>query len=84
MKKINIDLVYNKMIEKLKSSNYLDEISGIEKSSLGAVTGSEALMDQGFYLLSLQDSSPSAFKLIQPEVDQYFNYCKQNGLVIRR
>jgi hypothetical protein len=84
MEKIDIDAVYNRMIQKLKASGYSGEIQGIEKSSAGAATGSEALMDQGSYLINLQHSSPSAFKLIQSEINDYLNYCKQNGLLIRR
>jgi len=84
MKKINIDITYNTLIEKLKASHYLDEITGIENSSAGAATGSEALMNQGSYLLNLKHSSPSAFKLIQKQIQEYLKYCEQNGLFIRK
>jgi hypothetical protein len=84
MEPININLIYDSIISKLKSSNYLDVIGSFEDSSAGAATGSEALMEQGSFLLSLRHSNPSAYKLIEDEVIEYVNYCKQHGLIIRQ
>ncbi len=84
MKKINIDIVYNKLIDKLKTSKYSDVISGIENSSAGAATGSEALMNQGSFLLNLKHSNPLAFEWVEAEINEYLDYCEQNGLYISR
>ena len=80
---INIDDVYNKIISKWKASNDLELIVGLDNSAAGSVTGSEALMNQGDYLLSLKHNNPKAYSLINEEVKDYLNYCKQHGLIIK-
>jgi hypothetical protein len=60
MKPIDINIVYTEIIEKLKASNNTHIITELEKSSVAAVTSSEALMIQASYLLSLRQSNPSA------------------------
>jgi hypothetical protein len=82
MQSIDINIIYNEIIEKLQISNNAIIISELEKSAAGAVTGSEALMGQGAYLLSLQYNEPLVFKIIEPQINSYLNYCKQNGLII--
>jgi hypothetical protein len=84
MKKIDINAVYGQLIKKLKESDYSDEIRGIENSSEGAATGSEALMNQGFHLMNLRNSNFQAFKLVEKEINEYLQYCKERGLLIRR
>jgi len=83
MKPIDINIVYTEIIEKLKASNNTHIITELEKSSAVAVTGSEALMNQASFLMSLRQSNPSAFNLIEAQIGNYLKYCRQNGLVIR-
>jgi hypothetical protein len=80
---IDINLVYDTLINKLREANQLTVFEGIENSSAGAVTGSEALGMQGSHLVSLKYSNPTAFKLTEQEVIKYLEYCKQHGLIIR-
>jgi hypothetical protein len=84
MKNIDIDVVYNQLVEKLKGSDYSGKIPGIENSLAGAATASEALMDQGFYLINLRHSNLPAFKLVEEEINSYLEYCRQRGLIIRQ
>ncbi len=81
---MDINIAYNKMIEKLRASNSLDVITKLENSDAGAATGSEALMATGFYLVSLKHNNPSAYELIKEQIKEYLNYCNQNGLVIKQ
>ena len=81
---MDINIVYNKIIEKLRASNNLDVIAELENSDAGAATGSEALMATGFYLSSLKRNNPSAYELIKEQIKEYLNYCKQNGLIIKQ
>lgn len=83
MKPLDINIVYNEIIEKLKASNYAHIIMELEKSDAGAVTSSEALMNQASYLLSLRQNNPSAFNLIESQIENYLKYCRQYGLIIR-
>ena len=83
MSSINITTTYNEIIDKLKTSNNIHIITELEKSITGAATGSEALMDQGSYLLSLKYSNPPVFKLIEDQINAYLKYCSQNGLIIK-
>ncbi len=80
---INIDTVYNEIIEKLRSTNNFNIIDDLERSSMGAATGSEALMEQGSYLLLLRNNDPDVFTLIEEHINTYLKYCRQNGLMIR-
>ena len=84
MNKIDINLVYDTLIDKLREANELSVIEEIKNSSAGAVTGSEALGMQGSHLVSLKYSNPTAFKLIEQEVNKYLKYCEQHGLIIHR
>ena len=79
----DIDVIYDKIIIKLKDSNNLDVIHGIENSSAGASTGSEGLMDQGAYLLNLKQTNPSVYYIINQEIEEYLEYCKRHGLIIK-
>jgi len=80
---MDINIVYNEMIEKLKASNSLDVISALENSAAGAATGSEALMSTGFYLSSLKQNNHLVYELIKEQIKEYLKYCKQNGLIIK-
>jgi hypothetical protein len=82
MYKLDINLVYDTLINKLREANQLAVIEGIEKSPAGAATGSEALGMQGSHLVSLRYVNPTAFKLIEQEVIKYLKYCEQQGLII--
>jgi len=79
---MDINVVYNKMIEKLKVSNNQDVIIEIKNSAIGAATGSEALMLTGFYLLRLKQNNPLVYQLIKEEIKKYLKYCNENGLII--
>lgn len=80
---MDINIVYNKMIEKLRVSGNLDTIRDIENSAIGAATGSESLMLTGGYLVKLKDSNHFVYELIKEEIDEYLKYCRHNGLIIR-
>ena len=71
------------MVEKLKASNYLDVIEELENSSAGAATGSEGLMDSGFFLYNLKHNKPLVYDLIKDQIKDYLKYCKLNGLIIK-
>lgn len=81
---MDINDIYNKMVDKLRSSNNLDVLKGLENSDAGAATGSEALMATGFYLASLKKINPLAYELIKKQIDEYLKYCKKNGLIIKQ
>lgn len=83
MKPVDINIVYDGMIEKLRSANKIDVITGLNNSNAGAVTGSEGLMLTGSYLLSLRDTDPMIFELIKEEISKYLKYCRQIGLIIK-
>lgn len=81
---MDINIVYNKMIEKLRASNNLDVITELENSAAGAATGGEGLALTGKYLFDLKHNNPSVFKLIKEQITEYLDYCKQNGLIIKQ
>ncbi len=80
MPAIDINKVYNSIVEKLKGSNNGEVILELGKSSAGAATGSEALMMQASYMLSLKKLHPGVFKIIEDEIGSYLNYCHNHGL----
>jgi hypothetical protein len=80
---MDINIIYDKMIEKLKESKKLDVIAELENSDAGAATGSEALMATGFYLSSLKNDNPLVYELIKEQILEYLKYCKQHGLIIK-
>ena len=80
---IDINIVYDEIIEKLKTFNNPGIITELEKSAAGAATGSEGLMNQGSYLINLRYNNPSVFSLIEEQIGLYLKYCKQQGLSIR-
>jgi hypothetical protein len=80
---MDINIVYNKMVDKLRASNNLDVLSELENSDAGAATGSEALMATGFYLARLKNKNPLVYRLIEKQITEYLNYCQQNGLIIK-
>jgi hypothetical protein len=55
---MDINIIYNKLIEKLKSSNNLNIIEDLERISASAVTGGEGLTFTGRYLLGLKENAP--------------------------
>jgi len=83
MRPTDINILYSEIVEKLKNSSHAYLIAELEKSTAGAVTGSEALIDQASCLLSLRQTNPSAFELIEPQIDSYIKYCRQHGLIIK-
>lgn len=80
---MDINIVYNKILEKLEASNNQKIVTELENSVTGAATGSEALMSSAFYLSSLKHDNPSVYELIKEQVKEYLKYCKENGLVIK-
>jgi hypothetical protein len=83
MKTVDINIVYNGIIEKLRAANKIDVITALNNSSAGAATGSEGLVLTGSSLLSLRDTDPIVFDLIKEEVSKYIKYCRKNGLIIK-
>ncbi len=81
---MDINVVYNKMIDKLRASNNLEVLTELENSVAGAATGSEALMATGFYLEGLKNKKPLVYELLKEQIKEYLNYCKQNGLIIKQ
>jgi hypothetical protein len=80
---MDINLVYNKIIEKLKASDNLNVVAELENFIASAATGSEALMASAFYLSSLKHNNSSVYELIEEQIKEYLKYCKQNGLIIK-
>ncbi len=78
-----MNIVYNKIIEKLEASNNRNVITELKSSIAGAATGSEALMSSAFYLLNLRHSNPYVYKLIKEQIKEYHKYCEENGLTIK-
>ena len=81
---MNINTVYNKIIDKFRASNNLDVLVELENSDAGAATGSEALMATGFYLVSLKNKNPVVYELIKEQIREYLKYCKDYGLIIKQ
>ena len=80
---MDINIVYNTIIEKLKASNNNDVIAELESSFAGAATGSEALMSSACYLSNLKQNKPLVYELIKEPIEDYLKYCKDNGLIIK-
>lgn len=80
MHSIDINSIYNLIVEKLRNSNHSEVILELEKSNAGAATGSEALLMQASYLLSLKKLQPLIFKIIEDEIKNYIKFCEKNGL----
>jgi hypothetical protein len=80
---MDINVVYNTMLEKLRTSNRPDLVTGLEESAAGAATGSEALIDTALYLANLKSTCTSVYELLREEIKQYNEYCRQNGIQIR-
>ena len=55
---MDINGVYNKIVEKLKASNNDKVIAEFQNSAAGAATGSEALMTSATYLSNLKHKNP--------------------------
>lgn len=80
---MDINIVYNRMIEKLRASNNFDVLEELENSDAGAATGSEGLALTGKYLFDLKYHNPSVYELIKEQIKEYLTYCEQNGLIIK-
>lgn len=81
---MDINKVYNEIVDKLKASNNLDVLKELESSDAGAATGSEALMATGFYLSNLKHNNSLIYELIKEQIKEYLKYCKENGLIIKQ
>jgi hypothetical protein len=79
---MDIDIVYNEIVEKLKTTNNQNVLVGLENSLAGAATGSEALMSSASYLLSLKHSHRHIYDLLRDQIKDYLKYCRENGLAI--
>lgn len=82
MEPLDINIIYNEIVEKLKVSNNEKAIVELERSASGAATGSEALMNQGSYLVELKNNDPAIFNLLERQINDYLKYCRQSGLTI--
>ena len=80
---MDINLVYNNIIEKLEASNNQDVIEELQSSLASAATGSEALMSSASYLLNLKHNNPLVYELIKELIKDYQKYCKENGLIVK-
>lgn len=80
---MDINLLYNAIIQTLNESGHKDVVLELEKSSAAASTGSEALMASGFYLANLKTNNREVYFEIQEYIKEYLKYCEKNGLHIR-
>ncbi len=79
----DINIIYNEIVEKLETSNNKEILAAFQNAAAGAVTGSEALIDQGSYLAGLKTTNPAIYKLLEQQINDYVKYCRHNGLLIR-
>lgn len=80
---MDVNLIYDKMIQKLNGSNNQKTIEDLENLVAHGSTGSEVLLATGFYLANLKCNNPDTYDLIKAEIIAYLNYCKENGLIIK-
>ena len=80
---MEINLVYNKIIEKLETLHYHSVVEDLQVVVEGAATGSEALTASGSYLSNLKNNDPLAYMSINELINDYLRYCKSNGLIIK-
>lgn len=79
---MNITEIYNQIIEKLDKFGY-NYISGdLNKLLRAAATGGEGLESSGSYLFDLKKNNPAAYEIIKDLIEEYLEYCKQNGIII--
>ena len=76
---MDINVVHNAIVEKLRVSNNEDVIIALENASAGASTGSEALISSASYLADLKRSNPSVYALLREFIKDYLKYCKDNA-----
>jgi len=74
---MEINIVYERMLDKLKKSNKLDIITEFKECGLGGVTGGEVLGMQASYLKLLREKDPSTYKIIHIEAAEILNYFKR-------
>lgn len=79
---MDINIVYNEIIEILKESDELATISKLETLLAAAATGSEGLASTGKYLFDLRKNSPKIYESIKEPVAKYLKYCERNGIII--
>ena len=79
---MDINVLYERILSKLRTSRDTDIIENLDKSAYGAVTGNEALIAMGLYLLSLKEMNPGIYKLLKSEIKEFRKYCKQNGILL--
>ena len=80
---MDINSIYSTIIEKLKASNNLEVIDGLENAMASASTDSEGLGLTGKYLYDLKRNNPVVYRLIKEKIKEYLTYCRQNGLIIK-
>jgi hypothetical protein len=79
---MDVNIIYNKIVEKLEHSDSKEIITGLENCMASATTGSEALMLSASYLHDLKNNNPKIYTLIKNDVKDYLKYCKLKGLII--
>jgi hypothetical protein len=80
---MDINQIYDRIVNELKALNSLNIIVELEDSISGAASGSEALMSSASYLKSLKESNPEIYGSLKSLINEYLDYCKVNGLLIR-
>ena len=80
---MDIDVIYERILEKLVILDELEIIDKLELSSAGAATGSEALMLTGSFLSNLKHNNSYLYTQLKEEIWEYLDYCKKNGLIIK-
>jgi hypothetical protein len=79
---MDITQLYNTIAEKLNQSGHQDVSINLKNILAAAATGGEALSSTNKYLSGLKWSNKQAYRVIEDLVDEYTNYCKQNGILI--
>jgi hypothetical protein len=80
---LDIDLIYTRIIERLKETNKQSIIDALANSGAGAATGGEVLSMTGRYLAELRQTDPEVYEFLRPEITEYLRYCKLSGVIIK-
>jgi hypothetical protein len=80
---MNINEIYNTIIDRLKEAGQTDKVKELEDLLSSASTASEALGLTGQYLITLKTNEISNNNSLKTLIENYINYCKENGVVIK-
>ena len=75
---MDINIVYNKIIEKLRASNNLDVITELENSDAGAATG-KFFFSLFFFFSGLNHNNPLVYELIKIKIKEFLKFKKKEG-----